>query len=64
MSLTLQEPLTGTKEQVNSKTESNNGMHPTPFKRASHASCVGARLMPGVRRFAVKPEGHFKIGGI
>ncbi len=28
----------------------NNGMHPTPFHAASHASCVGAQVMPGVRR--------------
>ena len=27
----------------------NNGMHPTPHKRAFHVSCVGARVMPGVR---------------
>src|SRR5918912_1814912 len=28
----------------------NNGMHPTPHHAASHARCVGARVMPGVRR--------------
>ena len=27
----------------------NNGMHPTPHHEASHGSCVGARVMPGVR---------------
>lgn len=27
----------------------NNGMHPTPRHRVSHESCVGARVMPGVR---------------
>src|SRR5678816_4476965 len=26
----------------------NNGMHPTPLKRASHARRMGARVMPGV----------------
>ncbi len=26
-----------------------NGMRPTPHQRASHARCVGARVMPGVR---------------
>ena len=25
----------------------NDGMHPTPHHGASHASCVGARVMPG-----------------
>ena len=25
----------------------NNGIHPTPHHGASHASCVGARVMPG-----------------
>jgi hypothetical protein len=29
----------------------NNGMHPTPHQRVSHVSCVGARVMPGVRRY-------------
>jgi hypothetical protein len=29
----------------------NNGMHPTPPKRASHGRCLGARVMPGVRCF-------------
>jgi hypothetical protein len=28
----------------------NNGMHPTPHQRASHARCAGARVMPGVRQ--------------
>ena len=28
----------------------NNGMHPTPHHAASHAACVGARVMPGVTR--------------
>ena len=28
----------------------NNGMHPTPHHAASHESCVGARVMPGVGR--------------
>jgi len=27
---------------------SNNGLHPTPHQRASHGSCGGARVMPGV----------------
>jgi hypothetical protein len=27
----------------------NNGMHPTPLQRVCHDSCVGARVMPGVR---------------
>jgi len=26
----------------------NNGMHPTPYHAASHESCMGARVMPGV----------------
>ena len=28
----------------------NNGMHPTPLQQVSHARCLGARVMPGVRR--------------
>jgi hypothetical protein len=28
--------------------KSNNGMHPTPHQHASHVSCLGARVMPGV----------------
>jgi hypothetical protein len=31
----------------------NNGMHPTPRHAASHVRCVGARVMPGVRRFVL-----------
>jgi hypothetical protein len=26
----------------------DNDMHPTPFQRASHVGCIGARVMPGV----------------
>jgi hypothetical protein len=38
------------------KTQHNNGMHPTPQKRASHARWAGARVMPGVRRLLAKHE--------
>jgi hypothetical protein len=31
---------------------SDNGIHPTPLQRASHASCIGARVKPGVGRLA------------
>jgi len=38
-------------------------MHPTPLKRASHESCVGARVMRGVSRFLNKNSnrGLFEI---
>ena len=29
----------------------NDGMHPTPYHALSHAGCIGARVMPGVRRW-------------
>jgi hypothetical protein len=35
---------------------SNNGMHPTPHQRAFHVRCEGARVMPGVVRFAFLME--------
>ena len=28
----------------------DNGLHPTPHHELSHVRCVGARVMPGVRR--------------
>ena len=34
----------------------NNGMHPTPLHGASHARCIGARVMPGVGRLCLKGE--------
>ena len=36
------------------KAWSNNGMHPTPRHAASHAACVGARVMPGVRLLSIR----------
>lgn len=34
----------------------NNGMHPTPLHAASHARCLGARVMPGVGWLLIRPE--------
>jgi hypothetical protein len=31
------------------RAQSNNGMHPTPLQQQFHVTCVGARVMPGVR---------------
>jgi hypothetical protein len=36
--------------------EANNGMHPMPHHDASHEPCVGARVMPGVRRLIANHE--------
>ena len=46
----VSENESGSREVVKVIAAPNNGMHPTPLHGASHASCVGARVMPGVRR--------------
>jgi hypothetical protein len=42
----------------------NNGMHPTPLHDVSHVRCVGARVMPGVRRLVAKHEDERLAGRV
>jgi hypothetical protein len=42
-------------------------MHPTPLQRASHARCLGARMMPGIMPHRIKGVNRgariLKLGG-